>query len=569
MRLHSPQFEKRLRRSVRKTVRASRELRREFRAANKYRKHYHIMLLVRPAISLLFAMLACYIAHQTGHPASGLAVIGLWAFIFAFIHAQRLLSSLYSSGDLPALLLLPAPEATIFRWELQRAFRGALWSLFDLLSAYMALAAYYHLPPDKWLLVIPLALLAWVEALALAALCAARLPRLPYSLASAGLFVFVGIVFLARDFIGAALIDFLDRCAPGLNLLLPTGWPASVLQTVLPGGHWISLLLLLPIGALIWTLKPSLARLRANYRFQEPVHPQAHDLIPGEPTEPAPAAQARSNDAPHLGLTAIEQIIRSRQFLAAPAWHQHGWFEGLLWRRLSPRERVLTEFVFPSGLSIGAAWTKIFRNLGLTVLATALTGFLSLPAQYWVLAGGLFVTVCQVIAQILVTGRAFQPFHCSGVNIPIYAGYAVGFRELSGLLLKCSVVQIPLLVPFAALCGVLVAYMLRLPVAYGAVFGLKVGGLLFAGRFLATALAFSSGTNDTSLVRLRSAALLFLVVALALGFAGLGAASLFVPRQSLAWCFWALAALDSYLLFRVYGWFYHANRFDLMSLPRR
>jgi hypothetical protein len=31
----------------------------------------------------------------------------------------------------------------------------------------------------------------------------------------------------------------------------------------------------------------------------------------------------------------------------------------------------------------------------------------------------------------------------------------------------------------------------------------------------------------------------------------------------------ALAVLDAYVLFAVYGWFYHANRFDLMNIPRR
>jgi hypothetical protein len=27
--------------------------------------------------------------------------------------------------------------------------------------------------------------------------------------------------------------------------------------------------------------------------------------------------------------------------------------------------------------------------------------------------------------------------------------------------------------------------------------------------------------------------------------------------------------LTAYAFFRVYGWFYHAGKFDLMSLPRR
>ena len=55
------------------------------------------------------------------------------------------------------------------------------------------------------------------------------------------------------------------------------------------------------------------------------------------------------------------------------------------------------------------------------------------------------------------------------------------------------------------------------------------------------------------------------VVCLGLLFMGLGAAGMFAPVGLLAWSLVALAVLDAYLLFRVYGWFYHANRFDLMK----
>jgi hypothetical protein len=64
-------------------------------------------------------------------------------------------------------------------------------------------------------------------------------------------------------------------------------------------------------------------------------------------------------------------------------------------------------------------------------------------AGVWILAGGLFVTFCQALAQVVTTGRAFQLIRCSGVNIPLYAGYAIGFRELARFLFKYSMVQFP------------------------------------------------------------------------------------------------------------------------------
>ncbi len=158
---------------------------------------------------------------------------------------------------------------------------------------------------------------------------------------------------------------------------------------------------------------------------------------------------------------------------------------------------------------------------------------------------------------------------CSGVNIPLYAGYAIGFRELARLLFKCSLIQLALLIPFAVVSSILVFFLAGLSVPAGALFGLKAGGLLFVSRFIFVTCGFSSGTNDTSMVRLRSAVLLMVVVGCGLVFITLGGASLFVPQQQVAWLLWGLAALDAYAFFRLYGWFYHANRFDLMSLPRR
>jgi hypothetical protein len=527
------------------------------------------MLLVRPAISFGFAIFIWQMLDKTGHPASALAVINLWAFVFIFIHAQRLLSRLYASTDLPALTLLPITEPTIFHWELQKCFRGSLWSLLDLLGGYTAVALSSHFTGAKWSAVIPISVAAWAEVLALAALCVAYLPRLPYQLASSSLTVIGFSLFMARNLVGSAVIGLIDRCAPSLNLLLPTGWPASVFQILLPDGRLVFIVLLVPIGATIWTFKNSFARLQSNFQFKEPILPEPPDLVPGADAETRIAAGTDQDRPPRLGPTAIEEIVQTRQFLATPAWRGLGWFEDLLWRWLNARERALAEFVFPSGLSIAAPWRKIFRNLAVTCLAAVTASFISPTGEYWILGGGLFVTVCQVLAQVLATGRAFQLVRCSGVNIPLYAAYPIGFRELGRLLFKCSLVQLPLLMPFAVISSILVFFLTNLSIVAGALFGIKAGGLIFVSRCIFVAFAFSSGTNDTSMVRLRSVVLLLFVVLWGLAFVALGGASLFVPGQYVAWLLWGLAAIDAYAFFRVYGWFYHRTRFDLMSLPQR
>lgn len=158
---------------------------------------------------------------------------------------------------------------------------------------------------------------------------------------------------------------------------------------------------------------------------------------------------------------------------------------------------------------------------------------------------------------------------CSGVNIPIYAGYGLGYRELSRMLLKCSAIQLPLFIPFITLCGVLATWLFQLPWQMGIIIGFKAGLLMFAGRFILILFAFSGGTNDGSKFRLRTVILIVALISLCLAFMGLGAAGLFVPNAPAAWGLLLLAVLTAYASFRIYGWFYHANRFDLMNLPRR
>ena len=100
-------------------------------------------------------------------------------------------------------------------------------------------------------------------------------------------------------------------------------------------------------------------------------------------------------------------------------------------------------------------------------------------------------------------------------------------------------------------------------------FGFKVGCLSAAARFGTVVLGFSSGTNDTSQLRLRSLALLASVVVFGLLFLSLSVAALFVPSALTSWLLLLFAILAAYAFFRIYGWFYHANRFDLMNVPRQ
>jgi hypothetical protein len=119
-----------------------------------------------------------------------------------------------------------------------------------------------------------------------------------------------------------------------------------------------------------------------------------------------------------------------------------------------------------------------------------------------------------------------------------------------------------------------IAYFAEMPIWLGMLVGLQAGGLLLALRFISITFAFSSGTNDSSKVNFRCLLLLFALSVFGFPFLGLGAASIIVLTTTqlsaatmlLSWGLFTLSILCAYGVFRTYGWFYHANRFDLMTI---
>jgi len=188
-------------------------------------------------------------------------------------------------------------------------------------------------------------------------------------------------------------------------------------------------------------------------------------------------------------------------------------------------------------------------------------------ARNWMLGIGLFITGFQALGRMLDAGRAFQAIPCSGVNIPMYAVYPIGYRELGRVLMKYTTVQAPALLAFTVFASVLTVAVIKQPIAMGAIIGCKLAILVVGARAFALALSFSSNTNDTSGFRFHVFALIALIVFGGILFLLLAGASL--ATQWLGWIFCLAAVAQSYAFFRIYGWFYNRTRFDLMAFPRQ
>jgi hypothetical protein len=197
------------------------------------------------------------------------------------------------------------------------------------------------------------------------------------------------------------------------------------------------------------------------------------------------------------------------------------------------------------------------------------SAFLDYDLQFWVLGLGLFITLCQCLAQIWSNGSAFRVMFSSGIIIPIYSVYPITFRDLSGTLFKLSIIQLPLFLLYTTTWGALLGDLIGSNLLNSVVFGFKAGLLIFATKFITTVMAFSGRTNDMARFRVRTIALLFSFLTFGLLFLVLSGAGLFVPNIAASWLLTIAGVFDAYLFLRIYGWFYNATRFDLMSFPRR
>jgi hypothetical protein len=569
MKLHSPGFERAVRRKAKAAVRAVPRLKREY-ARNRAHRMRSVSLPARAVASGLLAFFVWTLAGTDGNFHATLAFISLWAGAFISIEAGSLAECLYQSSDLSALTLLPIEDANIFRWQLQKFFRKSLWLLLDLVLAFQALALRSSGTLLASVAAIVTAVFTWLVVAALACRLVVWRPGLPYQLAGIGLFAISFIVFAARDILWAPTLELAQRLGPALNMLLPTAWPATLLAVVCGKIHWSLLALLAPAGFLLTGTRSILEQLRGVYHFQEP---QAEPSLPEESPDDSDFSEipdAGRNGGPIAGgITCSEAVARNQLLASAQPSRAPGRLENLLWNWFSNRQRLLAEIAFPQGISIGRRWQVIFRDVAVTLLAAFVCGRFNPMAERLVLSFGVFFTGCHVLYANVSSGDLFQPHFTSGVQTPLFLAYPVTPGELAGFYFKLSAVQLPCTLLFTMTWGLAGAILFEFPLLFGLITGFKAGGLVFFSRVIFLALSLSSLSDDSRHLRARSLIVLAFIIGFGLAFAGCGAASLLATSPVVAWPCWVLAALAAWLFFKTYTWFYNRNWFDLIGTPTK
>ena len=550
MKFSSQEFEKKLRALHRAELEQSPDLRREFKRKRKAEQAVRSRLgrnLLMPIFwtAIFFAMI-----HRRNDLPWAAAIIALWAAGTALKWGHHWFHQFYASEDLVVLNLLPLNDRQIFQFQLRRYFSGAGWIAWELLLAYVVLTFLPGLnhPPLYAFAIAGLAQTILVLALALHA--ASYLHMMPMG-TLAGLFRMTAIVLLV---LGMQDFEYTGALVRASEWFLPTGW---INYMLLQSTRDVTVLALaIPIAAIVYLAKFSFERLRSFYSLE------GFEIIPSQAQgSPADHEELTSGSfGSRAGPTEIEDRICSRYFLEGVNWNLRGGLEKLVARLLSPRERVITEFL----VAQEPGWTRSLK-WSFWVWITVSLLVLAFGSQFGTIVFfGAYVLGAATLPLFAGEWRGMRQSAAGGMFMPGYSLYPISFNEMAKIFIKVNLVRLvaasPLIVSFAAIG----AYKLGHSPFEGAIVGLKFLGILVCLQPLLALLPISSTTNDGSRMLpvwlLVFLPLILIILAAAIGVflsdTGLGVFTSFI-----------LLLLLSSMLFVIYRKGYRGGRFDLLS-PR-
>jgi len=601
MKLHSPRFERALLRAVKREARKSPEKWREWkRSRAKTRMSSFLQSRLFQATSfvgvtlLLASPLVALVMRVPSLPLMA-GVLALSVSGISFFQAFMLRATLSSCAPYVMFVRLPVADADVFRivWRLfvwrSLAFLPVMLVVFCIASDHhhggaAGLVTGFLVGAMQWQLARGVALIMSLWRWPLQAGCL-----------TLGIIIMLPVLVVAQVITFDRLLDWLESALPWVFLALPSGWLAWLHADFLQHGPGVSLFLLVPVGVVIWLSHLLRRRLMAQFRIQEPVFLTSEGLQARQRSvaqtaatdSGAPSDAAPSNEIPSpelspesewsqawwkqfkpAGPTEIEDNLRARLLFSNLPWSSLGPIERAVERVLTPRERLLAEFMCGRPPQWTRQWRQAWVWLAAGTGAASLIGLAGKPVMTWLsfLFVGLFVLL---LGAPVDTGfsRGFQSWVSGSMVAPFHAVFPTGYHEVARLRFKAGAVRTVAAIPLALLFGGFVSWRCGSSVWLGAGIGFKLLVLLLIAQPLFVAFRYSSTTNDTT--RFAGTGLVLIPAAIgAFGlFSVLGLTGVFIPHWSAAPLL-ALAWLVSWGFYRFYGRCYGRWRIDLQPNPR-
>jgi hypothetical protein len=575
-------FVRQLRRTTRALVKANPALRRERR---RVQQRWTRRITV-PGLRWLLPLLIAAAVAGASRPEDSIPFLTIWTLSVTLFRAGQLVGAFDRGPVLWIFYTLPVGHTAVFRHQVSIVYRAAVWLGFDWL-AFGIVAAIHYGQPMAWIAAPVFAIVQALTALAVAWVLASWRPKFPFGLVgtyiAAGMYIFLQ---LARG--GASSASIAGPMLHAFTVATPGGWLASAQADVLAGGWggWIVALALgCAAGGLVWE---RMARARAMFSlerimaYEDSPPPTKHeseasesdedDLAAAQTDEELAAARdgaeidrARSREREVQVTAAVVDACRARVddvLNQAPglAHFHRGWLEGRVTRLLSPRQRVLLDFLQPRGPRWGRQWVTAFtliavayglhvagyRDNWIATLPAIALAFFALP-----MFGGLWL--------------GLQPIRSSNGQIGVHAFLPLGFFELAGTMLAInalrSIIALPLVI-LAVRNGFTPS-----PLPWPETFGLvaRVLTIVLALLPIWTVFAFSKTTNDSSS---RWWFRIFFVTAMLVCFIGgmsLGIASFLAEGAGARIACCAMILAMNYGLLAIYGWAWGRRVFDVIG----
>jgi hypothetical protein len=530
-------FERSMRPRIRAELRASETLWKEFRQA---RKRGRILIHDRPWLRRLFflAVVSLFLTAGGRSIENLAALIVIWTICTMFMRAAQFHGTLHYGPNLVCFYGLPIPDENVFQVQWRQFLQTSLWSAADFAVLYfflvLKMGGRFHSVEAG----IGLGLIQWlfipVASLGLMLLLPAR------TLYNA--FWVLPLLTFGFFWLGPVHESLYHQIAAFASWIPPVGWIFQVLG-ISPAGGFLRELWPCVLAALLLAASPFVWQ-RARRTYSMPVHPAE---------ERTPHAEQFSRPTGD-----IQDAIRRRAFIAGLDWRSLDVVERGLSRLLTPREKVIADFMV-AGVP---DWTPRLKRF-VIVLAAATLGFGFLAAVWNVTINPflLFLTCAFLASGFLGGWCGFATPHGTGSQSPFYAGYPIGFWELARVVLKIDLARFLIALPL--LCGAISVLQRCVPLVHDMEpVAFKILALYFILFPLFPLALISPGTNDTQRSRF---ALMVMVVLLTL----LGGGITFFMATS--WRVVAVAGVvslaASMLALFLYGRMFNLNRFDLVPVP--
>jgi hypothetical protein len=449
--LVDPAFERRTKKAVREALRANPTERRRARTLRKGATTNGRISQFGYGMLALFGLWGCLQApglNETGR----LGMLTVVAFCLALVRRQSLLSELHASPSLFAMSLWPVSVETAFERQSSLGLHRR-WTC-DVLTIGICfvLVRDWELGVFDGVGVLACALVLRAVSQSLAALLA--LSSRGLLLGHVGLGFFVVQLFIRNlPGVSASLNAFWNSSGETVSRVLPTGWVLRVFRGFLEGRALSEAIWILPASGLLWAMPWALRRLRASYEFRDAVLLHYAAETPKAWNEEARAAhESTLVNVPTTASPDLLARLESREFLT-PQIETSSFLDRLWLRWLTDRERTVLEWAQEGPLRLGRklAWSMGLGALAVIASYVVCRGEPGHDAGWFIAAGTAFAMPWVVRNGIM--GRVFQPIPNMALQSPRIAFVPVTLAEIVAILLKFTMVMVPLWVPLMMAVG--------------------------------------------------------------------------------------------------------------------